>query len=127
MATVRSQINEFEIEEFFRSLTTMLTSSFSDNVSFDSAEYISRRLDLYERNLSLLFARLSESHYLEVQLLSDMRSLLEIVRRQRERCESLSFRSFFEENETAGNGQATVRVSRTGVGRPTLDVSPDVL
>ena len=35
---------------------------------------------------------------------------------------------FFEENETAGNGQATVRVSsRTGVGRPTLDVSPDVL
>ena len=83
----------------------MLTSSFNDNVSFDSAEYISRRLDLYERNLSLLFARLSESHRLEVQLLSYMRSLLEIVRRQRERCESLSFRSFFEENETAGNGQ----------------------
>ena len=127
MATVRSQINEFEIEEFFRSLTTMLTSSFNDNVSFDSAEYISRRLDLYERNLSLLFARLSESHHLEVQLLSDMRSLLEIVGRQRERCESLSFRSFFEENETAGNGQATIRVSRTGVRRPTVDVSPDVL
>ena len=89
MATVRSQINEFEIEEFFRSLTTMLTSSFNDNVSFDSAEYNSRRLDLYERNLSLLFARLSESHHLELQLLSDMRSLLKIVRRQRERYESI--------------------------------------
>ena len=51
MATVRSQINDFEIEEFFRSLTTLLISSFNDNVSFDLAEYISRRLDLYERNL----------------------------------------------------------------------------
>ena len=39
MATVRSQMDNFEIEEFFRSLTTSLTS-FKDNVSFDSAKYI---------------------------------------------------------------------------------------
>ena len=77
MATVRSQLNNFEIEEFFRSLTTWLTS-FNANVSFDLAEYISCRHDVYERNLSLLFARLSESHHPEEQLLSDICSLLEV-------------------------------------------------
>ena len=47
---------------------------------------------------------------------------------QRERCESLSFHSFFEENNTAGNGQASVRVEwcRKADAR-CVTVSPEVL
>ena len=76
MAGVRSQLNDFEIEEFFRSLQTLLSSSFNNNISYDSAEYLSRRLDVYERNINILLTRLSESYPLEQrqQLLSDMRT-----------------------------------------------------
>ena len=62
------------IEEFFRSLQTLLSSSFNNNISYDSAEYLSRRLDVYERNINILLTRLSESYPLEQQLLSDMRT-----------------------------------------------------
>ena len=65
MAGVRSQLNDFEIEEFFRSLQTLLSSSFDNNISYDSAEYLSRRLDVYERNINILLTRLSESYPLE--------------------------------------------------------------
>ena len=77
MAGVRSQPNVFEIEEFFRSLQTLLSSSFNNKISYDSAEYLSRRLDVYERNINILLTRLSlsESYPLEQQLLSDMRTL----------------------------------------------------
>ena len=63
MAGVRSQLNVFEIEEFFRSLQT---SSFNNKISYDSAEYLSRRLDVYERNINILLnlTRLSESYHL---------------------------------------------------------------
>ena len=74
MVGVRSQLNDFEIEEFFRSLQTLLSSSFNNNISYDSAEYLSRRLDVYERNINILLTRLSESYPLEQQLLSDMRT-----------------------------------------------------
>jgi hypothetical protein len=74
MAGVRSQLNVFEIEEFFRSLQT---SSFNNKISYDSAEYLSRRLDVYERNINILLTRLSlsESYPLEQQHLSDMRTI----------------------------------------------------
>ena len=58
MATVRSQISEFEIEDFFRSLEALLSSSLHDNISFDTAEFLHRRLDGYKRNISVLLARL---------------------------------------------------------------------
>ena len=51
------------------------------------AEFIYRRLDGYERNISVLLARLRESFPGEEQLLEDLGNLHEIVRQQRERCE----------------------------------------
>ena len=67
MATVRSQISEFEIEEFFRSLEALLSNSLHDNISFDTAEFLYRRLDGFERNISVLLARLRESFPAEEQ------------------------------------------------------------
>ncbi len=125
MAGVRSQINDFEIEEFFRSLQTLLSSSFNNNISYDSAEYLSRRLDVYERNINILLARLSESYPLEQQLLADMHTLQVIVRCQRERCEALSFRSFLDDEH--GSVDASVGVTISGVGRPRLNVSQQVI
>ena len=128
MAGVRSQLSQFEIEEFFRSLQTLLSLSFNSNISYDSAEYLSRRLDVYERNINILLARLIESYPLEQQLLSDMHTLQVIVRRQRERCKALSFRSFLEEDHS-GVVETSVgaRVTISGVGRPRLDVSQQVI
>ena len=58
MATLRSQLNEFQIEEFFHGLLTLLQSSFNENLTFDLAEFLAHRLDGYERNLSVLISRL---------------------------------------------------------------------
>jgi hypothetical protein len=49
-----------------------------------------------------------------------IRTLQVIVRRQRERCEALSFRPLLGEHH--GSVQANVRVTISGVGRPRLDV-----
>lgn len=122
---VRNQISAIELEEFFRSLQELLISSFND-VSFDSAEYISRRLDGYERNLSVLLARLQESFPNEAQLLTDMRDLLGIVRTQKERSEVLSFRSLMAEEQQT-NDQISVNQIRSCVGRPRLHVSEELL
>ena len=128
MATVRSQISEFEIEEFFRSLEALLSNSLHDNISFDTAKFLYRRLDGYERNISVLLARLQESFPAEEQLLEDLGNLLEIVCHQRERCETLSFHSFLaEDQETNGQALTSVTVNRNGVGRPTLDVCQQFL
>ena len=75
MAGVRSQLSQFEIEEIFLSLQTLLSSSFNSNISYDSAEFLSRRPDVYERNINILLARLIKSYPLEQQLLSDMHTL----------------------------------------------------
>ena len=125
MAAVRSQFNEFEIEEFFRSLQVLLVSSLNVDVSFDTAEFLSRRLDGYERNLSVLFSRLRESFPTE-ELLVDFANLIQTVRQQRVRCETLSFRSFLLEDQDTLQ-QASVSVCRTGVGRPRLEVSQELL
>ena len=61
-------------------------------------------------------------------MLDDLGNLLEIVRHQRERCETLSFHSFLaEDQETNGQALTSVTVNRNGVGRPTLDVSQQFL
>ena len=128
MATVRSQISEFEIEQFFHSLQALLINSLHDYLSFDTAEFLFRRLDGYERNISVLLARLRESFPAEEQLLEDLGNLLEIVRQQRERCETLSFHScLLEDQHTNGQTLASVTVNRNGVGRPTLDVPQELL
>ena len=129
MATVRSQISEFEIEQFFYSLQALLGNSLHDNnISFDTAEFLYRRLDGYERNISVLLARLRESFPGEEQLLEDLGNLHQIVGQQRERCETLSFQSFLaEDQQTNGQALTSVTINRNGVGRPTLDVSQELL
>ena len=74
MATVRSLLSEFEIEQFFHSLQALLINSLHDNLSFHRAEFLFRRLDGYEINISVLLARLQESFPAEEQLFEDLRN-----------------------------------------------------
>ena len=129
MATVRSQTSEFEIEHFFHSLQALLGNSLHDNnITFDTAELLYRRLDGYERNISVPLARLRESFPGEEQLLEDLGNLHEIVRQQRKQCETLSFQSLFaEDQQTNRQALTSVTINRNGVGRPTLDVSQELL
>ena len=125
MAGVRSQLNDFKIEEFFRSLQTLLSSLFNDDLSYDSAEYLSRRLDVYERNVNILLTRLRESYPLEQELLSDMRTLQVIVRPLREICEAFSYRPWLPGDY--GSVQTGVGATISGVGRPRLDISEQAI
>ena len=125
--SVRNELSDFEIEEFFGSLQELLVSSINNEyLSFDSAEFMSRRFNGYERTLNVLTLRIQESAPLEEQLISDLHILLSLVSIQRQRCERLSFNSFLEEEQdvTIHTG---VRVVSSGVGRPRLDVSDDIL
>ena len=126
MAALPSQLNDFEIEEFFFFFLKLLVSSLNVDVSFDTAEFLSRRLDGYERNLSVLFARVRKSFPAEEELVADFNHLIQIVRQRRVHCETLSFRSLVLKDEDTVQ-EAFVMVSRTGVGRPRLEISPELL
>jgi hypothetical protein len=63
----------------------LLSSSFNSNISYDSAEYLSRRLDVYERNINILVLIYSQS-WGWVLLVSRSRSLPLMVE-----CDSLQF------------------------------------
>ena len=77
MATVPS---EFEI---FHSLQALLGNSLHDtNISFDTAEFLYRCLDGYERNISVLLARLKKSFPGEEQLLGSTRCKASSTRRR---------------------------------------------
>ena len=79
-------------------LSRIVVSSINnENLSFDSAEFMSRRLDGYERTLNVLTLKIQESAPLEEQLISDLHILLSLVSIQRQRCERLSFNSSIEE------------------------------
>ena len=96
-------------------------------MSFDSAEFLSRRLDGFERTLSVLSSRLRVSYWSEVQLLSDHDTLLFSVSQQRQHCEDLSYFALHAEEEEQLS-TARVGVVRSGVpGRPRLDISEDLL
>ena len=125
---VRNQLSDYEIEEFFRSLQELLVSSLVNNnsMSFDSAEFLSRRLDGYERTLNVLSSRIHESFPSEEQLLLNLNVIVRLVSQQRQHCETLSFRSLFEEEQQT-TSHAGVRVVRSDVGRPRLDISEDLL
>ena len=78
------------MEEFFRSLQDLLVFSLNPSLSFDSAEFLSRRLDGFERTLSVLSSRLRVSYWTsEVQLLSYLDTPLFIVSQRRQHCEYL--------------------------------------
>ena len=71
------------LEELFRSLQDLLVLSLNPSLSFDSAEFLSRRLNGFERTLSV-------SYWSEVQLsqlLSDLDTLLFMASQQRQHCE----------------------------------------
>ena len=124
---VRNQRSDYELGEFFRSLQDLLVLSLEDDISFDSAEFLSRRLDGFERTLSVLSSRIHASYPSEGQLLSDLDVLLRLVSQQRQYCETLSFLALYEEEEQSPTSGVGVRVVRSGVGRPRLDISEDLL
>ena len=66
---------DYELEQFFRSLRDLLMLSLEANLSFDSAEFLSRRLDGFERTLNVLSSRLRVSFPTEVQLLVNRGSI----------------------------------------------------
>ena len=99
--SVRNQLTHYELEEFFRSLQDLLVLSLNPSLSFDSAEFLSWRLDGFKRTLSILSSRLPVhvSYWSEVQLLSDLDTLLFIVSHQRQHCEDLSYFALHAEEE----------------------------
>ena len=125
---MRNQLTHYELEEFFRSLQDLLVLLLNPSLSFDFAEFLSRRLDGFERTLNVLSARIRVSYsWFEVQLLSDLYTLLFIVSQQRQLCEDFSYFALHAEEEEQ---LSTVRVGvlRSGVpGRPRLDISEDLL
>ena len=73
----RNQLTNYELGEFFRSLQDLLVLSLDPSLSFDFAEFLSRRLDGFERTLSVLSSRLRVSYsWYEVLLLSDLDTLI---------------------------------------------------
>ena len=73
--SARNQLTDYELEQFFRSLRDLLILSLEANLSFDSAEFLSRRLDGFERTLNVLSSRLRVSFPTEVQLLVNRGSI----------------------------------------------------
>ena len=101
--------------------------SLNPSLPFDFAEFLSRRLDSFERTLSVLSSRLRVSYWSEVQLLSALDTLLFIVSQQRQHREDLSYFALHAEEEEQLS-TARVGVVRSGVpGRPRLDISEDLL
>ena len=127
MAAVRNQLNDFQVEEFFNALLTVLQASLNENLSFDSAEFLARRLDGYERNLNGLNSRLRETiiYPEQEQLLDHLAGLITVIHHRREFCEALSFRNFFLEDQLAVRSAARVRTS--GVGRPQVGITQQLL
>lgn len=126
--SVRNQLTDYELGQFFRSLPDLLVLSLDANLSFDSAEFLSRRLDGFERTVSVLSSRLRVSYPTEVQLLSDLDALLHIVSQQRQHCEDLSYIALLHAEEEEQLSTARVGVVISGVpGRPRLDISENLL
>ena len=68
--SVRNQLTHYKLGEFFRSLQDLLVLSLNASLSFNSAEFLSRRLHGFERTLSVLSSRLRVSYWSEVQVTS---------------------------------------------------------
>ena len=103
---MRNQLTHYELEEFFRSLQDLLVLSLKPSLSFDFAEFLSRRLDDFERTLSVLSSRQRVSFsWSEVQLLSDLDTLLFIVSQQRQHCEDFSYFALHAEEEEESAAQ----------------------
>ena len=126
MAAVRNQLNDFQVEEFFNALLNALRASLNENLPFDSAEFLACHLDGYKRNLNVVNSRLRKTYPEQEQLLGNLGSLIRVIHHhQREFCEALSFRNFFVEDQLAAH--SVVRVRRSGVGRPEVEITQALL
>ena len=72
---MRNQLTDYELEQFLHALRDLLALSLEANLSFDSAKF-SRRLDGFKRTLSVLSSSLRVCFPTQVQLLSDLNTLL---------------------------------------------------
>ena len=123
MAVVKSQLSEFDREEFFRSLEAYLSSSLSDNSAFNAAEYFFRRLDGFEMKIIALFKRLRKSFPTEEQLLINLRSLLEIVCRRRDVFTPFSLTISSELLKSISDCSSVGNDSRSRLNRPIIFIS----
>jgi len=67
------------------------------------------------------------SHPFERQLPSDFDILLDIVSQQRQYCVNRSYFALHQEGEQQSTTRVSVGIVRSGVGRPRLDISEDLL
>ena len=124
--SVENQLSDYELVEFFRSLQDLLALSLDANLSFDFAEFLSRTSRWFRENFESS-SRVRVSHPSERQPLSDLDILLHIVSQQRQYCVNLSYFALHEEDEQQSTTRVGVRIVRSGVGRPRLDISEDLL
>ena len=123
MASAGAAIWFPDTETFFLELSTMIARAQQQRdataTQFDSSEIFVRRLEEYERTLSVLTTRIEESHAREITLIGYLHHLLDILSELRSYFEGIAEESerdmdWFEESAT----QPIVMITRNGeVGR----------
>ena len=112
------------VDSFFDSLVRVIrgarTHLSTDQV--DSAEFWCRRLDEYERTLSLLLARVEESRPDLATFVRDLEILLDTMGNLREALDARSLRGDFQ-IDRQDTPPSLSSVDRTGMGRPRLIIS----
>ena len=133
MASAGAAIWLPDTERFFMELGTMITRAQQQRnataTQFDSSEFFVRRLEEYERTLSVLTTRIEESFAQEITLIGYLHQLLGILNELRRHFEAIAEESegdidSFEESAT----QPIVTITRNGeVGRPRLALAREQL
>ena len=121
--SVRNQLTHYELEEFFRSLQDLLVLSLNASLSFDSAEFLSRR---FRKNSKRFVVK--TTHFVFVWSTTTFWPRHSLIYcQQRQHCEDLSYFALHAEEEQQLS-TARVGVVRSGVpGRLRLDISEDLL
>ena len=126
--SVRNQLSDYEFNRRILSITARLVSPFSRRqliLRFSRIPFPRSRW--FGESLSVLSSRVRVSHPSERQLLSDLDILLHIVSQQRQHCVNLPYFALHEEEEQQSTTRVGVRIVRSGVGRPRLDISEGLL
>ena len=133
MASVGAAIWLPDTETFFVELGTIISRAQQQRnataTQFDSSEFFVRRLEEYERTLSVLTTRIEESYAQEITLIGYLNHLLGILNELRFHFEGIAEEServtdSFEESTT----QPIVTITRNGeVGRPRLALAREQL
>ena len=133
MASAGAAIWFPDTETFFLELSTMIARAQQQRdataTQFDSSEIFVRRLEEYERTLSVLTTRIEESHAREITLIGYLHHLLDILSELRSYFEGIaeeSERDIDSFGESAS--QPIVTITRNGeVGRPRLALAREQL